>query len=247
MVKRSWSVCWLFIFGLLSLFQIWGCSGQSYHPQDDIDDFRMTYNDYQEQTKPAETEYILHTGDELEITSFYNQELNSNVIIRPDGLVSLKLLGDIKAGGLTSSKFRQIILEKYSKIIRNPEINVNVKNFTHQRIYVGGEVVTPQIVNLGSGKTTLQAIFEVGGFRDTAEMRSILILRGIGEPNFRVIKVDLMKLFLSKRLVKNDIQLQPNDVVYVPKTLISKVNQFVDQYMNRIIPSQVFTDLIRGK
>ena len=229
---------------ILFLFSLWGCNTPSYLP-DDINQSRIIHSNYE--GKRTETEYILKNGDELEISFYYNPELDTAVVIRPDGFISLQLIGDIKAGGQTTSKVRQAIIDKYSKILRSPEITVAVKNFNDEQIYVGGEVHHPQIVKLGSGKTTLQAIFEAGGFKNTAEMRSVLVLRGLGKPHFRAIKTDLMKLFLSKKLVKNDISLQDNDVVYVPKTLISKVNQFVDQYINKIVPNEVFTDLVRGK
>jgi polysaccharide biosynthesis/export protein len=234
---------WILILGILLLVHgIWGCG--SPYVYDDMNDLQVMRSNYQGE-KP-EPEYILQGGDELEITFFYNPELNAKTVIRPDGIISLQLIGDVKAGGEAPSKVQQAIRERYSKIIREPEVTVTVKTFS-QQIYVGGEVTLPQMVNLGSGKTALQAILAAGGFKDTAEMRSVLVLRGIGQPEFRAIKVDLMKPFLSKRLVKNDLRLQPNDVIYVPKTMIAKVDQFVDQYMNKIVPSKFFSDLVRGK
>lgn len=227
---------------ILVCHSLLGCS--PHYAYDDIGEMQVMRSNYQ--GEPSETEYLLQTGDELAISLYYHPELNTKTVIRPDGLITLQLIGDVKVKGLSSSKAQQIIREKYAKILRDPEVTVAVASYSHQ-VYVGGEVSTPQMVNLGSGKTALQAIFAAGGFKNTAEMRSVLVLRNIGQPGFRVIKVDLMKLFLSKRLVKNDLQLQPNDVVYVPKTLIGKVDQFVDQYMNQIVPSEVFTDLIRGK
>jgi len=239
---RSFGI-WTLILGIIILGQgIWGCG--SPYIYDDVNDLQVMRSNYQGE-KP-EPEYILQNGDELEITFYYNPELNTKTVIRPDGIISLQLIGDIKVGGQPPSKAQQAVRERYSKILREPEVTVVVKNFT-QQVYVGGEVGLPQMVNIGNGKTALQAIFAAGGFRETAEMRSVLILRRIGQPDFRAIKVDLMKLFMSKRLVKNDLQLQPNDVIYVPKTMISKVDQFVDQYMNRIVPSKFFSDLVRGK
>ncbi|MEW5801024.1 MAG: polysaccharide biosynthesis/export family protein [bacterium] len=234
---------WALILGvILFMCNIWGC-GPSY-VYDDVDNMQVMRSNYQGE-QPG-TEYILQSGDELEIKFYYTPEFNTKTVIRPDGIISLQLIGDVKAGGMTPSKVQQIIRDEYAKVVREPAVTVIVTNFS-QKVYVGGEVANPQMVNFESGKTALQAIFAAGGFKESAEMRSVLILRKIGQPDFRVIKVDLMKLFLSKKLVKNDLQLQPSDVVFVPKTLISKVDQFVDQYMNKIVPSQVFTDLIRGK
>jgi len=239
---RSFGI-WILIPGIILLVHgIWGC-GQPY-VYDDINELQVMRSNYQGE-KP-EPEYILNRGDEVEITFYYNPELNTKTVIRPDGIISLQLIGDVKVGGQPTSKAQQAIREKYAKVLRDPQVTLAVKTFS-QQIYVGGEVVLPQMVNLGGGKTALQAVFAAGGFKDTAEMRSVLILRGIGQPDFRVIKVDLMKLFLSKRLVKNDLPLQPNDVIYVPKTMIGKVDQFVDQYMNKIVPSKFFSDLVRGK
>lgn len=230
-----------FVFSFICT--LWGC-GNTYRLNSDIDSQFITSN-YQGQQ--SEKEYTIRSGDGLEISFYYNPELNTEEKIRPDGFISMQLIGEVEVEGQTVAELRKTLMEKYSKILKSPEIHVTLKTYSQYKVYVGGEVNHPQMVSLGDGKTTLQAIFEAGGFKNSAEMRSVLILRGIGEPSFRAIKVDLMKLFVSKRLVKNDLQLRANDVVYVPKTLIAKVNQFVDQYMNKIVPSQVFTDLVRGK
>lgn len=236
-------VCFKIILWLSMFFWGFGCSTP--YVQDELEE--PVFKPAQEQIKREDIEYQLQTNDELEITFFYYPELDQTVVIRPDGFISLPLVGEIKAGESSCAKVRRDLVEKYSSILKEPEITVMIKKFTPQRVYVGGEVANPQVIELGKGKTTLQAIVEAGGFKDSAEMRNVLILRNVGQPTFRTIKVDMMKLFVSKRLVKNDLQLQATDVVYVPKTLINKVNQFVDQYMNKIVPNEVFTDLIRGK
>ncbi len=180
-------------------------------------------------------EYVLQLGDVMVIKFFYNSELNEEVTIRPDGKISLQLIDEIMAFGLTPSELDNLLTEKYSKILSHANIAVIVRTFAGQRVYVGGEVKSPGMIPSTGNLTSLQAIVQAGGFKDTAELKSIVILRnqGTDKPLFRT--VDLSE-DLTTHITHNDIKLRPNDVVFVPKSNIAKMNQFVDQYIDKLIP-----------
>jgi len=114
-------------------------------------------------------------------------------------------------------------------------VTVIVKEFSGQKIYVGGEVNSPGIIPLSGKLTSLQAILQAGGFKNTAELKSVVILRNQGteDPLFMTIN---LKEDLSTAAHQNDILLKPYDIVFVPKTTIAKMNQFVDQYIEKLIP-----------
>jgi len=188
-----------------------------------------------------QSEYKLQVEDVIEVKFFYTPELNDRVIIRPDGKISLNLLDDVYVAGMTPSELDEYLTEKYSRFLKDPELTVFVKKFASHRIYVGGEVNIPGMIPLKVNLTTLQAIFQAGGFRNTAESSNIILLRNSGGGHPEVIIVDL-KADLSRKTSNgetqraNDIFLQPYDVVFVPKTRIAKVNQFVEQYIKKALP-----------
>jgi protein involved in polysaccharide export with SLBB domain len=183
----------------------------------------------------ANSEYILQLGDVIDIKFFYNPELNERVTIRPDGRISLQLVEKIEAAGLTPSELDGILTTKYSELLQKPEVAVIVKEFAGQNVYVGGEVNFPGLIPISGKLTSLQAIFQAGGFKNTAKLKSIVILRAQGtkKPLFMTIN---LKEDLLKHTQHNDILLKPYDVVFVPKTTIAKINQFVDQYLKKLIP-----------
>ena len=179
-------------------------------------------------------EYVLQHGDSLDIKFFYYPDLNESVTVRPDGRISLQLIGEVDAAGLAPAELDRVLTEKYSKVLRYKEVAVIVKEFAAQRVYVGGEVNLPGSIRVSGRLTSLQAIIQAGGFKDTAELRNVVILRnaGTGKPKFMTVN-------LEDGLAaggQNDVFLRSYDVVFVPKTTIAKMNQFVDQYIDKLIP-----------
>ena len=185
-------------------------------------------------TSPEQGEYELRIGDVLDVKFFDSPSLNENVIVRPDGRISLQLIGDVDALGHTPESLRQHLVERYMGILRSPQIAVIVRQFTRGKVYVGGEVTKPGEISLAGTLTALQAVLMSGGFTHGAEERSVVILRNReGEPT-RFMTVNLREQL--DRVRYTDVTLEPSDIVYVPQTHIAQVAEFFDQYINRIIP-----------
>lgn len=183
-------------------------------------------------------EYRIYPGDQLDIKFFYNPELNESVVVRPDGKISLQLIDDIQAAGLTPAQLDSELTRLYAQELRKPLVTVIVRSFTGQRVYVGGEVGTPGltlgVVPLVPGMTALQAVINAGGFRDTARPGAVILIRK-GPDNRPVpIRVDLDPS-IDGDSAEGDIRLEPSDIVYVPKTWIAKADQFVNQYVERLL------------
>jgi len=187
------------------------------------------------QTAAPNDAYVLQLGDVLDIKFFYNPELNEQVSIRPDGKISLQLIDEVKAEGLTPAALDAFLTEQYARILRQPEITVVVREFAGQRVYVGGEVASPGVIRTPGNLTALQAISQAGGFKSTAELSSVVILRNQGTQTPLFLTLDL-KEDLTTHINHNDIVLQPYDVVFVPQSRIAKMNQFVEQYIDKLIP-----------
>ena len=181
----------------------------------------------------APPEYRLTPGDEITIKIFELPELEETVRIRPDGRVSIQLLDDVEAAGKTPGELDRVITERYLEFYKNPRVTVIVREFANEKVFVGGEVAAPGLFELEGRLTVAGAVFLAGGLRDTAKRRDIILLRDSGSGTPLVMRVNL------KRILKKgepDIPLKPFDVVYVPPTTIAKVDQFVDQYIRRVLP-----------
>lgn len=182
----------------------------------------------------AAPQYLIQPGDNLDIKFFYNPELNESVSVRPDGKISLQLVDEVKVGGLTPSQLDDILTQKYSEELMKPVITVIVRSFTGQRVYVGGEVNRQGLISLTGGMTALQALFDAGGFKESAKLEAAIVIRK-GLNNRPIpIPIDLKKALYGDRAGAS-FQLQPYDIVYVPKTFIAEANKFVNQYIERLL------------
>lgn len=180
-------------------------------------------------------EYLIQPGDQLDIKFFYNPELNDLVIVRPDGRISLQLASEIPAAGQTPAQLTATLEKSYEKELANPGITIIVRSFSSQRIYVDGEVNKPGMVTLLGPLTVLQSIAEAGGLKDTAKTSQILIIRKTKDDKPQAIAVNLDEIRTATDGSQN-ILLAPYDVVFVPKSTIANVNQFIDQYIRRNVP-----------
>lgn len=179
--------------------------------------------------------YVIEPGDGLDVRFFYNPELNEEVTVRPDGNISLPLVGEMRAAGRSPSQLENSLREAYGRELRQAAITVIVKGFAGQRVYVDGEVGTPMMVNIAGNLSAMQAIASAGGFKPSARKGEILVIRRSGTPQPVVIPLDL-EATISGKDTSQDILLQPYDIVYVPRTAVAEVNQFIDQYFRQNIP-----------
>lgn len=183
--------------------------------------------------EPSEPVVILQPGDVLKVKFAYWPELDEEQAIRPDGKVSLQLIGEIIAEGYTPEEFREQLLEVYEDKIVNPEINVVLSSLDSQRIYVGGEVNSPGLIPFKGRLTVLEAVMQAGGFLPTAKAASVIVIRRKGEVQY-ARKIDVRE-FLGKSGTA-PFFLEPYDVVFIPRSNIDHVDQWVEQYINKIVP-----------
>ena len=217
---RCLAIAWLFIF-------LAGCATVSRNPEN--------------WPPPRANLSTLQPGDVLQIKFPYWPDLAEEQTIRPDGRVALQHIGDVDVGGRMPDEVRQDLMKRYATVLKNPELSVMVKTYASQQVYVGGEVLTPGMVLIEGGRlTVVDAIFRSGGFlKESAKLTNVVIVRQRdGKQYARVL--NLKKAF--KGTDPNPFYLEPYDIVYVPRTKIDQVDQWVDQYINKLIPNNaVFT------
>lgn len=180
-------------------------------------------------------EYRIRSGDQLDIKFFYNSDMNEQVTVRPDGRISLQLAHEITAAGLTPAELTDLLTKTYASELDQPEITVIVRSFGGQMVFVDGEVNKPGMLNLVAPMTVLQSLSEAGGVKDTAKRDQIVIIRR-GSDNKPVTLTMNMEKIITGTETAQDLNLLPNDIVYVPRSTIANVNIWVDQYLRKMIP-----------
>lgn len=183
---------------------------------------------------PAPQRVQLAPGDEVEIKFYYTPELNERQTIRPDGKITLQLVNDVEAKGRTPEELKTEIETLYKPFLKEPAVSVIVRTLAEQHVFIGGEVRTPGTLPLGGNTTLLQAIMQAGGFiKESAKLSNVIVMRQT-EGKWYAGTFDLRKVVKGRE--SDSFYLEPMDIVYVPRTRINKVNQWVDQYINRMIP-----------
>ncbi|MBE9569991.1 MAG: polysaccharide biosynthesis/export family protein [Proteobacteria bacterium] len=223
-------VAWILTLVLIYLINLPGCASSQNESSIQAGTLPSTCH-----VEAEETEYILNAGDQISVSFFYFPRFNTTLKIRPDGYISIAPIDDVKAAGLTSRELDEKLTRLYAERIENAELTVSVKEFSTQKVYVGGEVRDPGTHDLERNMTALEAIFKARGALNTGNLDSVMIIRKKGDGTPYVFSINLAQDIKSNE-TKNNIFLRPLDVVYVPKTLIAKINQFVDQYIDKLIP-----------
>lgn len=166
----------------------------------------------------AQQPYILGPEDVIEVSVFENENVSRVVTIRPDGMISLPLIGDVQADGLTPEQLRERLGTLLSFYIKNPKVAVIVREFRRVRVSVLGQVTRPGIYELRQGATVLDAVAAAGGLTETATLGEAKLVRGQAPP----MVIDLERLLLQGEFSLNQ-RLQSGDSLIVPDDLASRV------------------------
>lgn len=159
------------------------------------------------------TRYVIGADDSLQITVWQEPSLSGTFPVRPDGMISLVLVGDIPAAGLTPMHLAHDITVKLKKFIQDPVVAVVVAAVNSQRIYLVGEVLKAGPIVLSPGMTPLQAIAEGGGLSPYTNGKHIYILRG---PQGKQQKIPFNYRLALKGDNRQDVPLLPGDTIVVP-------------------------------
>src|SRR5262249_18213806 len=140
--------------------------------------------------------YLIKAGDSLEIRFYKTPQLHAKVPVRPDGKSSLELVGDVEAAGRQPAELAGTLTERYATELEHPRVSVIVRTFGGQ-VYVQGEVKTPSAPPFALGMTALQAISVAGGFAETAQPNSVILIRLV-EGQYHGYRLALRDALLGK-------------------------------------------------
>ena len=158
--------------------------------------------------------YILGSEDVIEVLVWKEDAFSRVVIIRPDGKISLPVIGDVQAAGLTTDELTERITAKLKGFIDNPTVSVIVTQINSMKVYIQGEVLRPGVYQLKSNTTVLQAISLAGGFSEWAKKNKIVIVREVNGKGTR-IPVNYKKMIWGKD-ISQILILERGDTIIVP-------------------------------
>jgi polysaccharide biosynthesis/export protein len=151
--------------------------------------------------------YVIGAEDVISIRVWREPENSGQFVVRPDGKVSVPLIGEVQAAGLTPEKLSFSIAEGLQKVMVHPEVTVGVEKVNSKRYYIQGEVNKPGSYSLVIDTTVLEALVNAGGFREFANTKKIVILRGSERIKFNYREVTHGKKMDQNILVKNGDQI----------------------------------------
>jgi polysaccharide biosynthesis/export protein len=159
-------------------------------------------------------DYVIGPDDVLTITFWREKDLSTDVVVRPDGKISLPLLNEIPAAGLTPDQLRKQLTEAANRFVEDPTPSVVVKAINSRKVFITGQVLKPGMYALPAQMTVLQLISIAGGLQEYADHVNISIVRTENgrQTAYRFNYQDVIK----RRNFKQNIELKPGDTVVVP-------------------------------
>lgn len=158
--------------------------------------------------------YIIGPEDVLYIYVWKEENLSRTVPVRMDGMISIPLVDDVKAAGMTPLQLKEYLLAKFREFVETPDVTVIVQEANSYKVYVQGEVKTPGVYKLRTETSLVQLIVMAGGFTDWADRKKITIIRKEGGKESR-IRANYKKIIEGDEGAK-DIILKSGDIVIIP-------------------------------
>jgi len=165
-------------------------------------------------TPSADADYRIGPQDVVRIDVWKEPDISRTIPVRPDGKISVPLLNDVQASGLTAMQLAASLRDGLSKYLNNPQVTVTVTEINSRRVYLTGEVTRAGALPLLPNMTVLQALATGGGFTQFAKLKNIYVMR---TENGKQVKHPFnYKEVVKGNLAEQNILLQPGDVIVVP-------------------------------
>ena len=198
--------------------------------------------------EPAAAESLAYSVDELpyrvapgdQLTVDFGVTLDGrplraeNLLVRPDGMITLNPVGDVRAAGYTTSELDNLLMKQYVNVFREPRITVGVTRLAGNFVHVLGEVLNPGAYEVTPNATVLQSIARAGGPAKGAALGSVILMRRTGPSSLVARKVQAMRA-IKQGLANQDPYVRRFDIIYVPKTTIASIDQFVEQHVQNLL------------
>ena len=158
-------------------------------------------------------DYVIGVEDVLNVVFWKDKELSAEVVVRPDGKISLPMLNDVPAAGMTPEQLAAAVQQAAAKFVRDPGATVIVKEIRSRKVYVIGEVAKPETFPLANEMNVIQIIAEAGGFLETANKGDVVVVRNENGQERRY-KLNYGEVVRGKNVGQN-IRLLPGDTILI--------------------------------
>ena len=159
-------------------------------------------------------DYIIGPEDILSVLFWRDKEMSGDFVVRPDGQITLPLLSDVQAAGLTPEQLRDELTKRASKYLEDPNVTVGVKAINSRKVHITGMIGKPGAYPLAGPTTVLQLIAMAGGLHEFADSKKIIVVREL-KGRQMAFKFNYKDVRQGKNLQQN-IELMPGDIVVVP-------------------------------
>jgi protein involved in polysaccharide export with SLBB domain len=181
---------------------------------------------------PLTSEHMLAPGDEFEIRFPFYPDMNDRVLVGPDGRLSLQLVNTVEVGGLTVAEATKLLNQRYAQVLRDPQLNITMRTYAPEEIFVDGWVANPGIVRSDVPLTVSRAIAQAGGVKSGAHSGAILVLRRTPDGVVHYYQVALGNF--AGASTGEDPMLSSYDVVYVPAGVLGSISDFLANYLKNV-------------
>ncbi|MBJ3778589.1 polysaccharide biosynthesis/export family protein [Acuticoccus mangrovi] len=174
-------------------------------------------------------------GDELQVKLPFYEDEDVETKVAPDGNIYIGLIGEVQAVGRTPASLEAELEKRYSRYLRFPDVGVVPTGFGSRQVFVGGEVKEPGAYVISGPTGVLEAVFQAGGFLTTANTENVVLIRR-GPNDLPMLRYLDLKSFANGGTPTENTLLRPFDIVFVPKSGIAKLNLFIKQYIEGVVP-----------
>ena len=170
--------------------------------------------------------YRLCKGDIVALDFPLIPAFNQALTVQPDGYITLHGIGDLHVEGMTVPELVRALETRYGKILKDPIVTVELRDFARPSFVASGEVERPGKYDLRGATTVTEAIAIAGGFKNSARPTQVLVFRRVSDDWVQVKTLNMSKLVRAASLREN-IELQPGDILFVPKNRISLIKDYI--------------------
>lgn len=190
--------------------------------------------------RATKIKYLINVNDKLYVSVWRVPDLSMEIIVRPDGYISFPLIGDIEASGRTLTELKDEITGKLKEYVENPQVSLVVREFAGEKVVILGEVRSPGVYKFTGKISLIEGVGFAGGFTRDAQPKSIVVVRSpVVEGEKEKLIVLNAASILQKGSLKENIELEPNDIIFVSRSLISNVKEFYNAFIVPVIRTAI--------
>lgn len=182
--------------------------------------------------------YRIGPGDKLKIKYFLTREMDEELTVAPDGTIAPRAIGQLRVEAMTLADAQNVVRRASKVELADQKVVIAVEQSVSAKVYIGGMVERPGPYNLSEMRNgTLQSILTAGGFTDEARTGQVAIIRR-GPDNMPMLRLINVQDIIQTGFTLDDVQLAAGDIIYVPRSSVSELNIWIDQFINKVVPFQ---------